>query len=677
MIRRTFCLLVLITVIDISVIYSQPVDSTSFTSNSRLSFYSFENNAEILLHVPAKLHFSHITAVLRIGSDTLAVWKGIPSKKTIRIPFTLNLVPADYEVTTEIKSPLSAGKFITTCNLTILNYKSNEVKTDRLTGGLIVNKRPFFPFGFYCYSPVHPLLPEEEVVKGFNTISPYQKILPESFYERKAYMDRCAELGMKVHYNLLCVSGGGGVNSVIEGITDSEKKQLLEYEINAFKDHPALLAWYIADEPNGYGITPDSLATIYNLIKAMDPWHPVSIVFMAPFLSSRKYANSMDIVMADPYPVPDMPVTYTGNVAGTLVQEFSGKKPVWIVPQAFGGGELWSREPTRQEIRSMTYQSVIKGASGIQYFVRQGLNLFPKSAGTWAECGMMAVEIAELTPWLLSEEETIPVRSGSENVSVRSAVHDGHLLIIAVNKTNVPVRTDFAINSSISGRAKVLFENRNVTVSSGLFADHLASFGSQAYLINIKPKRDTLFRWKDNLIKDPGFEDVSSPGVPASCYARNGGDRGATYFLDSREHFEGNHSIRLVTPKENGTIRLRFFPVKVMAGRTYYISIRAKTDPEQGLIKDTASIHPRYFEISLGGYGNRKFELSPDWQEFVTSVTIPYPEEDLQPKLNVILQMPSAGTAWFDMLQLIEAVDINKSVDPALRKPWEDLIWSR
>ena len=77
-----------------------------------------------------------------------------------------------------------------------------------------------------------------------------------------------------------------------------------------------------------------------------------------------------------------------------------------------------------------------------------------------------------------------------------------------------------------------------------------------------------------------------------------------------------------------------------MAGRTYYISIRAKTDPEQGLIKDTASIHPRYFEISLGGYGNRKFELSPDWQEFVTSVTIPYPEEDLQPKLNVILQMP-------------------------------------
>ena len=48
-----------------------------------------------------------------------------------------------------------------------------------------------------------------------------------------------------------------------------------------------------------------------------DPWHPVSIVFMAPFLSSKKYANALDIVMADPYPVPNLPVTVTGDVIGT------------------------------------------------------------------------------------------------------------------------------------------------------------------------------------------------------------------------------------------------------------------------------------------------------------------------------------------------------------------------
>jgi hypothetical protein len=114
-----------------------------------------------------------------------------------------------------------------------------------------------------------------------------------------------------------------------------------------------------------------------------------------------------------------------------------------------------------------------------------------------------------------------------------------------------------------------------------------------------------------------------------------------------------------------------------MAGRTYCISIRAKNDPESGLLKDNTSNKPRYFEISLGGFGSTRIELSPEWKEFVTSVTLPYPMEDLPAKLNVVLQMPSAGTAWFDMLQIVEAVDINKSVDPTLRKPWEDEIWKR
>jgi len=101
-----------------------------------------------------------------------------------------------------------------------------------------------------------------------------------------------------------------------------------------------------------------------------------------------------------------------GDAARQLSEAFKGKKPVWIVPQAFGGGEWWEREPTLQEIRAMTYQSIIRGARGIQFFVRQGLNLFPKSTATWNECGRMALEIAELTPWLLSDEESIPIRSG-------------------------------------------------------------------------------------------------------------------------------------------------------------------------------------------------------------------------------------------------------------------------
>ena len=153
------------------------------------------------------------------------------------------------------------------------------------------------------------------------------------------------------------------------------------------------------------------LKKFINIVKETDPWHPVSMVFMAPFLSSKKYANALDIVMADPYPVPNFPITIAGDVAGQLKTEFKGKRPVWMVLQAFGGGEWWGREPTIQEIRSMTWQAIINGATGIQYFVRQGLNYFPKSVAAWSECGRMALEVAEITPWLLSDEETLPVES--------------------------------------------------------------------------------------------------------------------------------------------------------------------------------------------------------------------------------------------------------------------------
>jgi hypothetical protein len=658
-----YILAFLLNIIIYQKLQCQIVDSSSFSLVSRQSFYSIEKNSEFLLHIPSALLKNHMSVKLNIGEETVVLWDGIPGRNILRLPFSLNLAPAVYKVEANVNMSSSpGGKYIAKTNLIILPYKSNEVKTDRLTGGLIVNKLPFFPFGFYCYSPVSLALPEEEVVKGFNMISPYQKILPETLNERKAYMDRCAELGMKVHYNLLSVSGGGGVGSKIEGLSDVEKRERLISEIKTFRDHPALLGWYISDEPNGKSITPEQLEDIYRTVKENDPWHPVSIVFMAPFLTSKNYSDALDIVMADPYPVPDLPVTKPGDVAGQLKTEFKGKRPFWIVPQAFGGGELWSREPTIQEIRSMTWQSIINGATGIQYFVRQGLNYFPKSVATWGECGRIAVEVAELTPWLLSDEEPLPVESNSKNVLVTSRVHNGQLIIMAVNRINEPVSTSFRVTGINNGKVRVLFENRLVPVKGGIISDQLAPFGSQVYLVSIKPEKRAAETTNTNLIRDAGFEDLSSPGLPSACYVRPGGDRGATYFLDTRDFFEGNHSLRLITPVENKSLAIRFFPFPVKAGASYTVSIWAKSDPEQRFFPVTKPENtrlyrktemPQYIEVSLGEFSRARFVPDNRWREYVTFATIP--EDTLAGfKINLILKMPGQGVAWLDLVKVTE-----------------------
>jgi hypothetical protein len=565
-----------------------------------------------------------------------------------------------------IKMSSGSGEtFLARTDLIILIYKTNEVKTDRLTGGMIVNRRQFYPFGFYCYSPVSQTLPEEEVIRGFNMMSPYQTILPETLKERKAYMDRCAQIGMKVHYHLLSLSGGGTVDSRISGLSAEERRRRLRDEIKTFMNHPALLAWYISDEPNGYKIPPDTLEELYRLVKETDPWHPVSMVFMAPFLSSRKYANALDIVMADPYPVPSHPIGLSGDVTSQLKTEYNGKKPVWMVLQSFGGGEWWEREPSLQEIRSMTWQSVIRGATGIQYFVRQGQNYFPKSVAAWSECGRMAMEVAELTPWLLSDEETLPVESSSKNVIVSSRMHEGQLIVMAVNKINEPVGVTFRIRGIGNKKARVIFENRTLQVSGGQVTDHIAPYGSQVYMLDIGAMSNSSDKNPANLLKDAGFEDTSSPGVPSACYARPGGDRGATYFLDTREHHTGNHSLRLLTPADDKGVALRLFPFRVKAGSSYAISVWAKSDPDQRItsvtLPDSSRLYdmkdyPQYIEIAMGAFGKARFVPDKEWKRYMTFVKIPSDTLD-QFRTNLVIKMPGRGVAWIDDMKVYEETD--------------------
>ncbi len=642
-------------------LYSQGKGSPAFRLLTRYSFYSYEKSGEFLLHVPSNLRQTHLSVTVLSGTDSLCSWKGIADNSVIRMQFALKESQSVYPAEAIISiSGNRAIQYRILTNITKLLYKINEVKTDRLTGAVIVNRKPQFPFGFYCYSPVSPTIQEEEIVRGFNMISPYQKIHPNTISERRAYMDRCAELGMKVHYSLITVSASTGPKA--DTISEVEKNRRLVNEVKAFMNHPALLAWYISDEPNGYKIPPEILEKIYNTVKELDPWHPITMVFMAPFMASRQYASAFDIVMADPYPVPRTPVNMVGDLGKQLRDEFYGKQPQWMVIQQFGGGEWWEREPTIQESRSMTWQAIINGATGIQYFVRWGPNFFPKSTAAWNECGRMALEVAEMSPWLLSDEKANHVTSLSADIDVTSRLHNGKLAIFAVNKVNKPLSLNVSISGIYGGTADVIFENRKLSLNNNTINDHLPAFGSQVYLIDLRKAAEESVSDKKNLITDPGFETVSTPGIPTASYARAGTDKGSTYFTDTREYVSGSHSLRLHTPREGQGVALRFFPCRVSAGKSYIISLWARSEPEQRFIAiyDTINqrytnpqLKPQYAEISFGEFQTARFVPEERWKQFVTFVTIPS-DTTATVRTNLSLSMPGQGVAWFDEIRVIE-----------------------
>jgi hypothetical protein len=542
-----------------------------------------------------------------------------------------------------------------TIDIIRLRPQANEVKIDLQTGGMIADGMPFFPFGFYCGGNVLGLA--NEVTHGFTHMAPYQSNLPETFAERKAYMDRCAQVGLRVQYSVNSLIGSGHNGARGLPLSEEEKWEILKKEIIAFRDHPALLAWYINDEPDGQGRPPALLEKAYQLVHELDPYHPVSIVFMLPSKFSL-YRGGMDIAMTDPYPIPG-PVSMVEEFVKQMNLDYRHEKSVWLVPQAFGGQEMWAREPTPKEIRVMTYLGLVNGVKGIQYYTHAPGNLNPQSVSAWSACSDMAVEVQQMASFLLSDETAPLINSSDSQTLVKSFLHNGDLLILAVNKENKPksvrIRLDKADDRWTGASAQLWFENRELGFGDGGVEDMIDALGTRVYLIKGKQSEASPLIYPGNLTANPGFETIISPGLPIGSNTRNSfakrGDPAASFFVDPRQSVEGMFSLRLVTPADSSGSRIRLLPIVIKAGNSYRVSVWAKTKR-----KDRMPV----FRIGVEGPRQEKtFTLSADWQQYSFLLR----SDSSWSAAIVSFDLLNAGTAWFDLVQVNPDPVISYSID--------------
>lgn len=597
----------------------------------RLSLYTHERRGEIMVTVAEDMRPEGLSVIVDVpGSESAR--RPVAGRK-MSVPVELDGLP---EGVSEVRCQLLREDDVlgvAETQLRVAPPKPNEVKIDNATGGLIADGLPFVPFGYYTYFPLTEGVMDEEVVRGFTLFSPYHggPHDAEELDSIRAYMDRCAEIGMRVNYHLMWARR--------REMTDELWSQL-RAEIEAFRDHPALLSWYIADEPSSEEVP--RLERVYDLVRDLDPHHPVTVVFYRGAEHARQFEGCMDIVMGDPYPIPHGSVTYVSEMADALRDAFDGRKALWIVPQAFGGHEWWKREPTAQEERVMTYLALIHGARGIQYFIRSPRVSFPKSPVMWAECGTLALETAELTPALTSAEPRPAVESSSPGVHVGAYRDRGAVTVLAANTKNEPQPLHIELGDlDWSGEARVLFENRTVTVEGGAIAETIDAYDTRAYRLQVAPgPADELSVHPDNLTINPSWEHVPSVGTPASCYAHIG--PGATAFVDARLARHGSNCLRMTLPDEDSAVRLRPYPFPVEEGQTYRIST-------WGRALQGARALGVELTVELGGFGERSFELTSDWREYTFDVT---PDSDAR-RGGLAISLTSPGTAWVDLLQVV------------------------
>jgi hypothetical protein len=355
----------------------------------------------------------------------------------------------------------------------------------------IVGSKPFFPLGLYAgQGPA-----SDEAISELDEIadSPFNVIMNYginngSIKQIRSYLDAVNERGLKIIYSIKDFYRGTKYYPREVGPYRGEE-EMTRGVIREFRDHPAILAWYLNDElPRSYI---PRLTQRYRLVKQLDPNHPAWIV-LYQVDELKFYLNTTDVMGADPYPISRRPISMASEWTQKTRKAAGSRKAVWMVSQAhnlgiYDDGDSEYTSPTFEEMRCMAYQCLVNGANGLIFYSFFDLKRDPLGFDKrWAEVKKLGAEIKSLMPVLLSTEEPPRVQlvKGSQYIHFSTKRHDGKLYILAVNVSREEQDAEFIISAEVED-AKVLFEERSVSMEKYRLTDKFQPIAAHVYEIQM------------------------------------------------------------------------------------------------------------------------------------------------------------------------------------------------
>jgi hypothetical protein len=388
---------------------------------------------------------------------------------------------------------LSVGLFRTADNVNVAGkewpvqkvstYQVSRLKVyiDR-NNNTIVDGVPFFPLGWYDAPDEQHMA--EIADSPFNCILDYGTNHKGKEWMTK-YLDAMQRKGLKLIY---CLNDVYPTATYFKGKSwegSEGNENIADAVVRAYRDHPAILAWYLNDElPRK--LVPQ-LEGYYNRVKSNDPNHPCYIV-LCNMAEVKHFPSTTDVMGVDPYPIPRNPVTTVSQWMDTAMRAVNGHKPVWLVPQAFAWyqynpegsnrarkpteAELKTgRAPTYEESRCMTYLALAHGAKGLIYYCYYDLRVLPQYAEMWGGMKKIGAEVKALSPVLLAPEDLGSATFSPADAPIHTKLKrcDNKLYLIAVNAANAPAQVTFDLSraNGLHGKpyappaqVEVVFENR-------------------------------------------------------------------------------------------------------------------------------------------------------------------------------------------------------------------------
>jgi hypothetical protein len=373
----------------------------------------------------------------------------------------------------------------------------------------IVNGKPFMPLGVFGTYRSNEQDYQRIKNAGFNCMQSYWSFGLKGKTDHKddiknvlAGLDLMNKYDLKLIFTMAAqyshkywaIKKWGGA----EGID-----AVAELAAQKFKDHPALLAWYVSDEEMRKEVP--KILSLRQRISRIDPWHPVWTLTYR-YNDLPYYGVSGDVIGVDPYPISEKNIEQSiknvqmaKNIKMAMTAGHTTGLPVWVVPQIMGLGIHLLKDkpkefaqsyfPTSGEMRAMALYTAMLGAKGFIFYsandiLREYERVLPNSGFAereWAKVVEMVKPLKELEPFILSTKKPLELVVESEpKETVEASIMfddqgDFRVIIIGTGgkaegtltlpenltkQKNKPLRSKFGKTQSLgNGKYKFVAEN--------------------------------------------------------------------------------------------------------------------------------------------------------------------------------------------------------------------------
>ena len=256
---------------------------------------------------------------------------------------------------------------------------------------MILDGKPFFPIGLN-----HIPLDDADFFRacryaGINAVGFYYFFMENDFLFERIKQSLLENDLASFHWNTFSGEGRSAADIQRDFDDDSRKLATLPKFIGFLDDETAIRT------KGNFKRTRDATSLFFRSFPDYILWenHAPRIHFQedssagAYFPIVRRYSTPMDVVGVDIYPVPapgvaqndlkNRSLSCVGDYAELAAATGWNRKPVWMILQAWGWGESGGANnldkmprPTYHELRFMTYDAILHGATGIDWHTEGG-----------------------------------------------------------------------------------------------------------------------------------------------------------------------------------------------------------------------------------------------------------------------------------------------------------------